>query len=507
MSPSPTASDRRPASALPVAWSAIDLSSRHALQFLTSLVLARLLAPEDFGAIVLLQALLAAIAILVDGGLSTALIQHRDPSRTDESTAFWSQLAIASAAAAGLWSGLPWVARFLEVPQLSPLGAAGAVVVIANALGSIHVILLTRRLDFLTQFKAGTVAALLSAATAVALALRGAGVWALAAQVATFAVVFTAMLWWLHRWRPLPRWSRASARSLFGFGGFILLANVINTIFERASAALIGKSYGARALGYYHRADTTQQLPTGLLGAILTRTLLPMLARAREDESSLRALTATAIRGAMFVNVPMMLGLAALALPALEALYGPRWRPAAPILEVLCIAGVFWPMHLINLNVLIAQGHARLMLRIEVVKKLIGLAMLLFGARYGVIGLAYALALFSVIGLAINTHYSGRLLRYGLLAQLRDIAPILLAAAPMVAVVHLASRTSAWPPLLLLPLLVLGGAIMFLVTAHVLRLQVLAEALRLLSGLREAARAPAPAALRAPLLGADDTTH
>ena len=418
---------------------------RHGLQFIVAIVLARILSPEEFGTIALLYLFTGLASALVDGGFSVALIRDRETTQADESTVFWINviLGLVVSAALGLSAGL--IASFYQSPILEVLTWVMAANVLLAALGSIHSTLLTKALNFRVQLKIGAFAAIVSGAIAIWLAWLGFGVWALAAQTLAATASTTLLLWWAHEWRPSREFSAASARRLFKFGGFLLASSILDIVYTRFYTVLIGRMFGVRELGYYGRADAIKQLPVGVLSGILSRVAFPIFAAAANDPAQLRRGVQLSVRGMMLLNLPMMIGLAAIAEPALITLLGEKWLPAAPIMQVLCLAGVFWPLHVINLNVLLAQGHSGLFFRLEVVKKCLGIALLGVGTFFGVMGIAWSTVAFGVIAFGINAHYSKKFLGYGALAQVKDFAPIAGVSAAMGILVALAS--SVWSPL------------------------------------------------------------
>ncbi|MGH8488242.1 MAG: lipopolysaccharide biosynthesis protein [Gammaproteobacteria bacterium] len=422
------------------AWSGADILIRQGLQFAVSIALARLLGPEEFGTIALLYLFTGVAGVVVDSGFGSALVQQQDITPVDESTVFWWQLGAGFLAACVLVASAPAIAGYFSEPLLVPLMASLALAVVAGAAGGVHAAMLTRRLDFRTQLRAGAVATLVSGLVAVAMAWNGSGVWALAAQVVTMAAVNTAMLWWLTGWRPKRVFSVASMGRLFGFGGYLLAANLSDMVYTRGYNLLIGKLHGVRELGFYSRADGTQQLPVAGLSAMLSRVALPMFSAAAADRAQIRRGAELAVRAVMLLNVPMMLGLAAVAEPFVEAVFGPKWLPAVPILQVLCLAGVLWPLHVLNLNMLLAQGHSRLVLKLELPKKLIGICLLVVGSLLGVMGVAWSQVATGLIAFAINAHYSRRLFGYGAATQLRDFFPAMAVALPMAAIVYAIGR-------------------------------------------------------------------
>lgn len=471
-------------------WSSADTLLRQGTQFAVSIVLARLLSPEEFGTIALLYLFTGIAGAFVDSGFSAALVQYQNATHADESTVFWFNLAMGASVALALWASAPAISAFYALPILLPLTAILALNIFISSLGSIHGTLLTKHLDFRTQMKVSGVATAISGVVAIVLAWRGAGVWALAAQTVVATVVTTALLWTFNSWRPAFVFSVASARRLFGFGGYMLASGLLDTAYNRMYTLLIGRFYGIRELGFYNRADGTKQLPVGVLTGILSRVAFPIFSASAHDYLQLQRGVRLALRGMMLLNVPMMLGLAAVAEPLVLALFGARWLPAVPVLRVLCLCAVFWPLHVVNLNVLMALGHSHLFFRLEVAKKVLGVALLAVGAFYGVMGIAWSQAAFGMMAFAINAHYTKRYLDYGVVAQTRDFLPMIAVALPMsVCVYWLGERLQLAPALELCALTTLG-VLMFISISWAARLAALSDALDLFRRSRPAGPQP-----------------
>jgi O-antigen/teichoic acid export membrane protein len=456
---------------------------RQGIQTLVSIALARLLTPEAFGTIALL-ALFASLAdVFVDGGFSAGLIRKRDATIADESTVFWLNIAIAVACALLMVGVAPMVSRFYGLPVLRPLMVVMALNVILTALASLQGTLMDKRLDFGLRMKIGAAAKFSSAVTAVWMAWDGFGVWALAAQTIASTVVTTALFWTFSSWRPAWTFSLASAKELFGFGGYLLISRVIGVVYDRGYSLLIGKIYGTRELGIYGRADNLQQIPAGLLGKMISTITYPLFSIAAGDKARLRRGVQAAVRSSMLVNVPMMLGLLAVAECLVPVLLGPQWTEAVPLVRILSLAAILWPLHVINLDALLARGHSRLYFRLLLIKNLVGTLVLVgFSYLFGLMGLAWAQTLLSAAAFFLNAHYTGKHLGYGPLDQLRDIFPIVAVSSIMAATVF--ATASVWPgesALKLAVLIAVGGGV-FLAAAFGAKLSAVEEALNILGG-------------------------
>lgn len=403
-------------------WSTLEILARYGVQFLVMVVLARLLTPEDFGLIAMLLVFTSIGTLLVDSGFGVALIQRQQTTADDETTVFIFTLCISIVTAGILMLAAPAIAAFFNQPKLVELSRVMAVIFPLGAFASVPDALLTMKLDFKARARAEVVASLCSGAVAVALALRGFGVWSLAWQSMVSIGVRGLLLWVYSGWRPRGRYRRASFRSLFGFGGYMLLSGLLNAVAMRLQSLLIGKLFDARTLGFYTLAQNTQQAPASLIDGILKRVGLPVFSTIAQDRAKLRSAFRASLRMVMFLFVPCMVGIALVAKPLIAVIYGERWVSAAPILSILSLSAALWPIHVLNLAAIGAQGRSDLLLRVEVAKQLIGIALIATFAHWGPIAIAWAVLVSGFFSVAINAYYSKKLLDYGVLAQLADQA-------------------------------------------------------------------------------------
>jgi len=403
-------------------WSALEIAARYGTQLVLMVVLARLLPAETFGLIAMLLVFTSIGALLVDSGFGVALVQRRTVNEDDEATVFAFSITAGLVTALLLWACAPAIARFYEEPQLVSLLVVLSVILPLNALATVPDALLTKRLDFRARTSAELVGSLVSGVLAIVLAFQGFGVWSLVFQAVAASVLRTTMLWLLSKWRPRGRFSVASFRRLLGFGGYMLLTNLLDTITIRLQSVLIGKMYDSGTLGYYTIAQNTQQAPASFFGSILSRVGLPVFASIADDQATLRDALRASIRASMYLFMPCMLGISVLAAPLVSVLYGQRWLPAAPILSILSLASLFWPMHVLNLAAISAQGRSDLFFRLAVLKKLIAIALIIAASPFGAIAMAWAVFAASLIATVVNTYYTAKFLEYGFFKQMRDLA-------------------------------------------------------------------------------------
>lgn len=444
-----------------VLWSSLDSLIRQGIGFAISVTLARLLLPEDFGTVALLALFLDLAGLFVHAGLANALVQRQDITHTDESTVFWFNLLVALAMMLLLFGIAPWIAEFFGIAALATLTLLMAVNIPIGALGIVHGALMAKRLDFKTPMKVGVASSLVSGLVAVAMAWAGYGFWALAGQAIAGSLVTVVLLWSLNRWRPLWVLSNDSLRKLFGFSSWLFLSGLIDVVYQRGNTLLIGKFYGTRDLGIYNRADNVQGLATGLITNTLSKIAFPLFSSVNQEPEKLRNGMRMAVRSMMLITAPCMMGLAVLAGPIIHVVFGDKWLEATPILQVLCLTGLLYPLHVINLSVLQAQGHTKQFFKLELVKKSVAILLLIGGSLFGLLGIALGQAIGSIFALFVNSYYTKRLLSYGITEQMKDGFMSLLISVAMAGIVYVAEDRMQAIGVLDLFLLIVCGAVSY----------------------------------------------
>ncbi|MBZ0224257.1 MAG: lipopolysaccharide biosynthesis protein [Dokdonella sp.] len=473
--------ERRAASA--TWWSALEIAARYSVQLLVLIVLARLLTPADFGLIAMLLVFTSVAALLVDAGFGTALVQKQQTTDDDETTVFLSGLGVGVVVAVVLWLAAPAIAAFYAQPALISLTRLLLFVLPLGALAAVPDALLTQRLEFRSRASAEVIASLCSGVVAVILAWRGFGVWSLAWQAIVAIGMRALLLWMFSGWRPRGCFNVASFRSLFGFGSYILMANLLNIISLRLQSLLIGKLFDVRALGYYTLAQNTQLAPAQFMSGVLNRVGLPVFSQVADQPAKMLGGFRLSLRVSFFVFVPCMVGLAVVAKPVITIAYGYSWVGAAPFLSLLSLATVFWPLHVLNLAVIGAQGRSDLLFKLEVVKDVASVILIVIGSQFSVIAVAWAALASSLFSVCINTWYSHKLLGYGLFAQLHDQSATLLLSAVAASVAWSASHWLTHAPLALL-VAVLSAAATYFGLAVLFRVKALHDLLSLLRSWR-----------------------
>lgn len=407
-------------------WSSVERFSVQGIQFAVMIIMARVLTPDDYGLVGMLAIFIAISQSLIDSGFSQALIRKLDRSQTDNSTVFYFNIAVGIVLYLALFFCAPLIARFYTQPLLIPLTRLIGLGLIFNSLAVVQRALLTVELDFKTQAKASLIGALLSGVTGIWMAYNGYGVWSIAVQQIVNLGVVTLALWILSHWKPAWSYSWKSFRELFGFGSKLMLSGLLNTAFENIYLIVIGKVYKAADLGYFTRAQNFSSLISANTTGILQRVTYPVLCSIQNDDDRLRDAYRKLLRLAAFIIFPLLVGLGAVGRPLILTLLTDKWLFSATLLIPLCLSGMWYPVHAINLNLLQVKGRSDLFLRLEVIKKLVAVCVLCITIPMGLLPMCWGMVLTSIIALIINTHYTGKLIGLGFFKQMKDLLPSLI---------------------------------------------------------------------------------
>ena len=411
-----------------VVWSAIESFSAQGVQFLIGLILARLLTPVEFGIIGMLAIFISVSNVFVDSGFSSALIQNQQRTETDFSTAFYFNLGIGLVCYAILFLISPIVADFFNTPILNPILRVLAFIVFINSLIVVQIAKLTIKIDFKTQAKSSFIATVISGIVGVSCAYMGLSVWALVVQQLSFAAINAILLWWFSKWIPSRVFSVDSFKKMFSYGGNILLSGIVHTLYMNLSTIAIGKYYTARALGYYTRGRQFPDLICTNLTSIIQRVTFPILSKIQDDTERLANIYRKYIKITSLGIFFLMVLLASLAKPMIIFLITDKWFDAIIFVQIMCYALMFDHLNKINLNLLYVKGKTNLVLRLEIIKKILGFIILLISIPIGVLAICIANVINCQIAIIVNTYYSGKYINLGYWKQFKDYLPYLLIA-------------------------------------------------------------------------------
>ena len=410
-------------------WSAIDRFGSQAVGFIISIIIARILSPSDYGLIGMITIFIGISNVFVSAGFGAALIRKQNRTETDFSTVFYYNLAVSILFYVILYLTAPLIARFYETPELTTITRVIGLNIIISSFGIIQSSKLNIAINFKTQTKISLISTLLAGTIGIILAYNGLGVWALVVHRLFSTFISTVLLWYFVRWIPMIVFSLKSFKELFGFGSKLMISALIDTIYQNIYQMVIGKKFSAAELGYFTRAKSLVQLPSSNITSVMQRVTFPVLSELQDDEFRLKNNYRKLLKIAGFIIFPIMIFLAVLGKPFIILILTEKWLPAVPMLQVLSISFMFYPIHAINLNLLKVKGRSDLFLRLEIIKKIMITIVLFFSTPFGVLAMCYGIILTSITALFLNTYYTGKLIEYGFIKQLKDLSPSMLISA------------------------------------------------------------------------------
>lgn len=406
-----------------VTWSGIDNVAQYIVSFIVSIVLARLLTPDDYGLIGIIAIFTTICNALIDGGVSSALIRKKNATAEDYNTIFFLNLGMSVLLYVVIFFCAPLIARFFGREELVLLTRVSTVSMIIGAISSIQQTRLIKLIDFKTQTKITIIAAVVSGIIGIVMAILGCGVWSLVVQSLTNQTIRTILLWVLNKWAPQLCFSYMSFKELFGFGWKLMVSQLLSDIWKELYQVVVGKFYSPATLGQYTRAKGFSQLFSKNLTNVVQRVTYPVLSDIQDDNERLISAYRRIIKITMFITAVSMFALGAMSEPLIYCLIGPKWHEAATYLPLICIASSLYPIQAINLNMLKVQGRSDLFLGLEVVKKIIALGPLFVGAFVGIMPMLYTNLITGIISFFLNSYYSGKFLNYSSWMQLKDVTP------------------------------------------------------------------------------------
>lgn len=414
-------------------WSFGDLMGNQGIQFIIQIILARMLLPEHFGLIGMIIVFIAVSNSIVDSGFTQALIREQNTTQTDYSTVFYFNLAVSIIIYLFMYSIAPAISVFFGEPELISLLRVLTLGIFINAFGIIPRAMFTKEVNFKAQAKVNMAASIISGVAAVAVAFGGFGVWSLVIRTLVLNVIQSLLLNLSKKWLPSLVFSLASFKRLFGFGWKLLVSGLINTFFTNIYFVIIGKQYSTGQLGYYTNASKFCDMAVQNFSATIQRVTYPVLSSMQDETERLKKSYRKIIKLSAFIIFPLMIGLAAIAEPLIDLLFGEQWMPMVIYFQLLCLGGMLYPIHALNLNILQVKGRSDLFLNLEIFKMIVAAILIFFviWLKLGIFGLVGAAVLNSYIALFINTYYSGKEITYSVKEQMKDLIPIYIVSVLM----------------------------------------------------------------------------
>lgn len=409
-------------------WRFLERIGAQLVSFIVSIILARILIPEDYGTVALVYVFIAIFDIFVNAGLGSALIQKKDADDTDFSTVFFANICFCIVLYLICFVSAPVISHFYSKPELTPMLRICGIMLIISGVKNVQTAFVSKTMQFKRFFFATLGGTLFSAIVGIVMANRGYGAWALIVQNLTNNAIDTIILWISVKWRPKLLFSVNRLKGLFAFGWKMLATAVINTIYNKLRTLIIGRVYTSEDLAFFNRGNHWPNLIVENANTAFDSVLFPSLSNIQDDIDQVRRMTRRAIKVSSYVIMPLMVGLAACAEPVVSIVLTDKWLPSVHFMRVFCFTYALYPIHTANINAIKAMGRSDIMLKLEIIKKIIGIIAVLVTMFISVQAMALSLLFISISELFINSWPNKRLLKYAFGDQIKDLLPQILLA-------------------------------------------------------------------------------
>lgn len=451
-------------------WRFAERCGAQLVTFVVSIVLARILAPEDYGQIALITVFTTIMQVFVDSGLGLALIQKKDADDLDFSSVFYFNFVVCLALYSIMFIGAPYIAAFYKDISLTPIIRVISLTIVISGVKGIQQSYVSRNMLFKRFFFSTLGGTIFSAFLGIGLAYSGFGVWAIVAQQLSNTAIDTLILWLTVKWRPKKMFSWERLKSLLSFGWKMLVSSLLDTVYNNIRSLIIGKMYSSADLAYYNQGKQFPHTIVNNINTSIDSVLLPSMSSAQDDRARVKAMTRRSITISTYIMAPMMMGLAFCAKPIVQLVLTDKWLPCVPFLRIFCITYMFYPIHTANLNAIKAMGRSDYFLKLEIAKKAVGLILLFSTMWFGVMAMAYSLLIGTITGMIINSWPNRKLLNYSYFEQMKDIVPGIALAVFMgccVKLVELLHLSTALTLVIQIPL----GALIYIGASAMLHLE------------------------------------
>lgn len=419
-------------------WRMFEMIICQVVAFGIGIVLARLLSPEDYGAVGMLAIFFAVANCFKDCGFGTALVQNKNRTEEDYSTAFIFNVASSLVIYLIFFFIAPLIAAFYDMPILTDITRVSALSFILSGLTGIQYAKLNIDMNFKFRSQMSILGQVLSGVTGLTLAYMGFGVWALVLQGLIAGVITGIVLWMSSSWKPKLLFSTVAFKRLWKFGANMLGSGIINTVYNNLYTLFIGKCFNPASVGMYNRANGYASLPSSVIMDMSLGVNFPILAQLQDDRDRLLSAYERLLKVPIYVLYPMLIGLIVLAEPLIQVMIGDKWLPCVPYLQILCVGYMFYPLNGLNVNLLMVKGRPDLVLKLDYIKKPIGILMLIAAIPFGIVWMMVGKALYSLIVYSMNCYYTDKILDYGFFKQIKVLVPIIINSLVMGATVFFA---------------------------------------------------------------------
>lgn len=406
-------------------WTYLQQFSSQLINFLISLVLARLLLPEDFGIIGLIYIFITIGNVLIDGGLTLSLIRTLDADEEDFSTVFFANIGVSIFVYLLVFSLAPFIADFYKLEVLTNIIRVFALTFIFSSFSSVQSAILTKKMQFKTQMMIAIPSIIVSGIVGITLAVLNCGVWSLVWASIAQSGVGTIQLWLYSNWRPKKCFNKIKIFKHLNFGYKLIISGVFDAIFVNIYPIFIGKTFSVKQVGFYTQAESLKQLPISNIAGALSKITLPLFSKIQNDNLKLKESYGRITQLVLFVITPILIFMSVLAEPLLLFVYSAKWVAAAPYLKILCFAGILPMINGYNINILNAKGKSDYVLKIEFFNKSFLVIMILVFYRYGIYALVWTKLLSTIFSYLLYSYFCGKEIKYSLFEQIIGIIPVL----------------------------------------------------------------------------------
>lgn len=405
-------------------WSFLDILFNKAIYFIATIILAKILGPSEFGILGMIMIFVSIGNSLIDSGMSISIMRSKDPTETDYSTVFIINVGLSIVIYSIMFFISPWISIFYNQPILSNVIRLYCLGFILSSLRGAHTIRLTKLLSFRKILLFNLPGNILGVIVGVYLGINGFGVYSLVFMYLTNQLVSTIIYWTFDKWRPKLIFELSNYIMHLKFGYKLVVSSQLNILFENLNYILLGKFNSPKSLGFYDRANTFNNYPVSILTSVIINVSLPIFSKIKNENEKLRDSYRRLMQISFFITGIGLALLACISEFLFIPILGIEWIPIIPVFQALTFAYVLYPIHALNINIMNLFGRSDLVLKLEIIKKIIYVIIVFFGFNFGLLGLAYSGVISSIIALFINTFYSGKLINYSFKSQILDLFPI-----------------------------------------------------------------------------------
>lgn len=412
-------------------WRLAERVGAEGVTFIVSIILARLLDPSDYGAISLITVFTSILSVFINSGMGTALIQKIDADDLDYSSLFYFNMVMCLLLYGVMFFSAPLIADFYNMPELTAYVRVISLTLVISGVKGIQQSYVSKNMLFKKFFFSTLGGTLVSAVVGVVMAYEGFGTWALIGQQLSNMVIDTAVLWITVKWRPKWMFSFKRLKKLFSYGWKMLASALLDTTYNQLRSLIIGKVYSSADLAFYNKAYTFPNVVISNINTSIDSVLLPSLASVQRDRETLKAITRRAITTSIYIIAPFLMGLAACGESIISILLTDKWLPSYPYMVVICITFMFRPINTANLNAIQAMGRSDIFLKLEIIKKIIGIIAVLITFKISVMAMVLSLLVTIVLSQITNSWPNKKLINYSYIQQIKDVLPSILLASFM----------------------------------------------------------------------------